>query len=187
MIDPTIIIRLQKNNRGAQRQLFELFNTQLMNLCIRYAKNLDQAKDMCSSGFAKTCLDVSEYKKEQDFSEWFTKKMVCFAVKYLRQYRQEYFITSTVRISSDEQKNEFDLFHQQFELDQSMLTAENYIEALQTVPPSFRAVYNMSVIEKFSDAEVAQNLEISEDTCRYNLAKAKAAYYKNLQFIQSAA
>ena len=200
MTDPTLILSLQRNERSAQRQVFELFHGRLMNLCIRYAKNKEQAADMCSRGFAQICLDISEYRKEQparqsedgekkaggDFDEWMIKKMVAFAVKYLRERRQEYFITSTVRIASEEQKNDFDLFNQQMEPDQSTLTAENYIKALQLLPPSFRAVYNMSVIEKFSDAEVAQNLEISEDTCRYNLSKAKAAYYKNLQLIQSA-
>ena len=190
MTEPTLIQGLQRNERTAQRQVFELFHSSFLNLCFRYAKNSEQAKDMLSRGFAQICLEVGEFDartKNANFDEWILKKMVAFAVKYLRERRQEYFITSTVRMTQEEQKGEIDLFHQQNEPDQDYLKPADYIKALQMLPPSFRAVYNMSVVEGFSDAEVAQNLEINEDTCRYNLSKAKAAYYKNLQQIQNAA
>ncbi|MBC7865193.1 MAG: RNA polymerase sigma factor [Bacteroidia bacterium] len=187
MTDILLIQSCQKNERSAQRQLFELHYGRLMSLCIRYAKNHEQAKDMLSKGFAKICLDISEFTKEQDFDNWMMKKMVEFAVNYLRERRQEYFITSTVRIAEETMTTEFDLFHQEIEPDESRLSAQDYIKALQMLPPSFRAVYNMSVIEGYSDDQVSQNLEISVDTCRYNLSKAKSAYYKNLQQIQSAA
>jgi RNA polymerase sigma factor (sigma-70 family) len=186
MLDFTLLQAFQKNDRSAQRSLFEHYYQKLMGIALRYAKNEQQAKDMLIKGFSKICAEAPELKKDQDFETWITKKMVEYAVNYLRERRQEYFITSTIRIS-EEPKNEFDLFHQQLEPDENTLKAQDYIKALQMLPPSFRAVYNMSVIEGYSDEEVSKNLEISVDTCRYNLSKAKSAYYKNLQQVQSAA
>lgn len=187
MTDYTLIQNCQKNDRAAQKQLFELNYGRLMALCMRYSKNSEQAKDMLVKGFAKLCTAISGYKKEEDFDAWMMRNMVEFAVSYLRERRQEYFITSTVRLAGEEKKVEFDLFHQQLEPDERMLTPEHYLQALQMLPPSFRAVYNMTVIDALSTQEVARCLEISENTCQYNLAKAKDAFYKNLQQIQSEA
>lgn len=186
MTELSLIQSCQRNDRNAQRQLFELHYNRLMNLFVRYAKSDEQAKDMLCKGFSLICQDIPEFRKEQNFEEWMMKKMVHFAVSYLRERRQEYFITSTVRIA-EEQKSDNDLFSQVQDPDEASLTPEQYVRALQMLPPSFRAVYNMSVIEGYTDDEVSKNLEISVDTCRYNLSKAKSAYYKNLQQIQSAA
>jgi RNA polymerase sigma factor (sigma-70 family) len=187
MTDYTLIQNCQKNERGAQRQLFELNYGRMMALCMRYARNKEQAKDMLSKGFIKLCADITEYRKEQEFDSWMLRKMSEYAVRYLRDRRQEYYVTTTVRISGEEAPAEFDLFHQQLEPDQNVLTTEQYVQALQLLPPSFRAVYNLCVIEAYTVEDTAKLLEISADTCRYNLGKAKTAFYKNLQHLQSAA
>jgi RNA polymerase sigma factor (sigma-70 family) len=187
MMDITLIQNCQKNDRGAQRQLFEMNYGRLMGLCMRYAKNKEQAKDMLSKGFTRLCSEMGQYKKDEPFDCWMMKRMAESAIRYLRELRQEYYVTTTVRISGEESPAEFDLFHQQLEPDQRTLTATHYIQALQMLPPSFRAVYNLSVIDSYNVEEIARLLEISTDTCRYNLAKAKTAFYKNLQHIQSAA
>lgn len=187
MNDSTLIQSCQRNERGGQRQLFEQNYGRLMAICLRYAKNKEQAKDMLSKGFTELCNAIGEFKKEDDFEMWMKKKMVESAVNYLRDRRQEYYVTTTVRIAGNERPAEFDLFHQQLEPDQRSLTAPQYIEALQLLPPSFRAVYNLCVVENYSTDEVSRLLEISRETCNYNLQKAKMAFYKNLQHIQSTA
>jgi RNA polymerase sigma factor (sigma-70 family) len=187
MTDPLLIQNCQKNDRAAQKQLFEQSYGSLMALCMRYAKNSAQAKEMLSNGFTRICADIQDYKKEQDFDKWMRRKMAELAVAYLRERRQEYYITTTVRISGEEKKAELDLFNQQVDLDESSLSTEDYLRGLQVLPPSFRAVYNMCVIDEFTDEEAAKALDISTDTCRYNLSKAKAAFFKNLQEIQTEA
>ncbi len=154
---------------------------------MRYAKNKDQAKDMLVKGFSHLCNEISEYREGQNFNSWMTRKMAVSAVNYLREFKQEYYVTTTVRASGNESPAEFDLFHQQFEPNEKSLTATHYIKALQMLPPSFRAVYNLNVIESYNLEETARLLEVSTETCRYNLAKAKTAFYKNLQHVQSAA
>ena len=181
----TLVQQCQKFNREAQRSFYDEVYSKLMSLCLRYSKNKEQAADMFNECFLKICQSFTEIKKGADTEKWLHRKMVEYAVKYLRGRRQEYFITSTVRLSGEDVMPEFDLFHQQLEPDENSLTSDEYLLALQQLPPSFRAAYNMSVIDGLSDDEISKNLEVSTETCKYNLIKAKEIFYKNLTHIQN--
>lgn len=182
-----IIQGCQRHERNAQRQLFEEFNNLLMGIAMRYSKNKVQAKEIFALGFTAICEEIIEIKKDHDLEAWLRKKMIQHAVKYLRSRRQEYFITSTVHLLEEDKKAEFDLFHQHMDPDPNSITPVQYLEALQLLPPSFRAIFNLTVIDQFSSEDVSQMLEISPETCRYNLSKAKETLFKNIQHLQYAA
>ncbi len=184
-MDQSIVQQCQRFNREAQRELYDYAFAKTMTLCLRYSKSQEQANEMFSQGFIKLCLSIGELKKAQDVDIWIQRKMVEHAVSFLRARRQEYFITSTIRLNGEDVMPEFDLFHQQLEPDESTLTTSEYLKALQTLPPSFRAVYNMHVIDGFTEEEISKSLELSQDSCKYNLAKAKEIFYKNLTHIQN--
>jgi RNA polymerase sigma factor (sigma-70 family) len=184
-MDQVLVQQCQRFNREAQRAFYDYAYGKTMALCLRYSKNQEQANEMFAQGFLKLCLAIGELKKSQDIDAWMHRKMVDHAVGFLRERRQEYFITSTVRLNGEDVMPEFDLFHQQLEPDESTLTTEEYLKALQALPPSFRAAYNMQVIDGFSEEEVSKSLELSTETCKYNLSKAKEIFYKNLTHIQN--
>jgi len=53
------------------------------------------------------------------------------------------------------------------------------VEAMQSLSPAYKTVFNLYVMEDMSHKEVAEILGISEGTSKSNLAKAK----KNLKVI----
>lgn len=55
----------------------------------------------------------------------------------------------------------------------SKVAEQEILEAVQTLSPAYRVVFNMYVIEGFSHKEIAQKLEITESTSRSNLVKAR--------------
>ncbi|MFN6040038.1 MAG: RNA polymerase sigma factor [Bacteroidota bacterium] len=182
-----IIQGCQRLDRNSQRQMFEQFYSLLMGVSLRYSKNSAQAKELLSKGFAELCGSINEIKKDHDLEAWLKRKMICFSVNFLRSKRQEYFITSTVHLVDQEKKASFDLFHQQYDPDYNSLSPSQYLEAIQLLPPSFRSVYNLMVVDQFTVQEVSELLEISEETCKYNLGKAKEVLFKNIQHLQKAA
>ena len=56
----------------------------------------------------------------------------------------------------------------------SKYSAKEILSVIQTLPPSYRAVFNLYAIEGYSHREVANQLGISESTSRSNLVKARA-------------
>ena len=47
------------------------------------------------------------------------------------------------------------------------------LEAVQQLSPSYRAVFNLYVIEGYSHKEISQLLDVNESTSRSNLVKAR--------------
>ena len=61
--------------------------------------------------------------------------------------------------------------------DQTVLYKE-LIDHVRKLPPSYRAVFNMYVIDDFSHQEIATRLGISVGTSKSNLSKARALLQK---------
>lgn len=55
----------------------------------------------------------------------------------------------------------------------SNLTEEEILSKVQDLPPVYRTVFNLYVIEGYSHKEIGQMLNITESTSRSNLVKAR--------------
>ncbi len=179
MSETEIISLCQQNDKKAQQDLFSRYYGEMMGVCLRYAKNKEQASDMLNSGFLKVFEQVQSYKNTDDFKLWIKNLFVQHLLQYLKSRRQEYYITTTIKVEDIKQAN--DLFHQVEDGDPNNLSSEQYILALQQLPPSFRSVYNMYVIDGYSHQKIAEWLEISEETSRQNLEKARFNLNRYLQ------
>ena len=179
MSDPEIISLCQDNDRAAQKELFSVYYGQMMGLCLRYAKNKEQATDMLQKGFLKVFQAIFDYKNSENFQEWIKKTFIQHILQYLKSNRQEYYITTTIK--AEEALNGADLFHQFEDGDPNNLNSEKYVSALQQLPPSFRSVFNMYVIDGYSHKQISESLEISEETSKQNLEKARFSLLRNIQ------
>jgi RNA polymerase sigma-70 factor (ECF subfamily) len=61
--------------------------------------------------------------------------------------------------------------------DQSLLYKE-LVKEIKKLPPSYRVVFNMYVIDGFTHQEIANQLGISVGTSKSNLSKARAILQK---------
>ena len=55
----------------------------------------------------------------------------------------------------------------------SQMSAQDILNCLQKLTPSYRTVFNLYVIEGYSHKEISEKLDISESTSRSNLVKAR--------------
>tara|TARA_B110000285_G_scaffold26585_1_gene25874 strand:- start:1715 stop:2050 length:336 start_codon:yes stop_codon:yes gene_type:complete len=67
------------------------------------------------------------------------------------------------------------------ELDFVGLKAEIALEAIGSLSPAYKAVFNLYVIEDYTHREIAEILGISEGTSKSNLSKAKLNLQKVLK------
>src|SRR5438270_15939 len=64
--------------------------------------------------------------------------------------------------------------------DQSLLYKE-LISYTKNLPPSYRAVFNMYVVDGYTHQEIASQLGISVGTSKSNLSRARASLKKMIQ------
>ena len=141
-----------------------------MGVCLRYSRTREEAVEIVNDGFIKIFTKLDRYSKGLSFKGWLRRIMINSAIDYFRKNEKHY--------------HRRDISHGHYEainenvLDQ--LAEEDIIAAIQRLPPSYRMVFNLFVIEGFKHEEIANQLNISVGTSKLNLAIARNKLQKTL-------
>ncbi len=149
--------------RWAQKSLYESYYGNLMGVCLRYSNNREDALDILHDGFIKIFKHIEKYKPGTSLVAWMRRIMVNTAIDF---YRKE------VRRRTE---NLDKVYNQQIKGADaiSQMSEQEVLEAVRSLTPSYRTVFNLYVIEGFSHKEIAKKLDITESTSRSNLVKAR--------------
>lgn len=165
----------ERSDKDSQRELFELFNGSMMGLCLRYAKNEQQATEIFKEGFVSVFNNIKNIS-EQQLESWIRKTMINTAVDVLRRNKQEYKIVSTV--------NAYDSINQEDKIvDQEVTRAmdgNDVLKAIQALTPAYRVVVNMHLADDYSIKQISEKLDVGEATIRLNFEKAMHQIRKNI-------
>lgn len=160
-----------KGKRKYQKQLFELYYGKMMAVCMRYARDKDEAQDMVQNGYIKIFKKLDVYNFEGSLEGWIRRIMVNTAIDKIRKNKRDPFsLEDDHRVQNIEEDVPF---LDDEEEEETKIKAEVAIKAISNLSPAYRTVFNMYVIEGFTHKEIADYLGISEGTSKSNLAKAK--------------
>lgn len=149
--------------RWAQKELYESHYGKMMGICLRYANNSEDAKDILNEGFIKVFRYLHRYKIGTSLEGWIRRIMINTSIDYYRKELRHR--TEDIENAYSAHSNEADAV--------SKYSAKEILSVIQKLPPSYRAVFNLYAIEGYSHKEVAEQLGISESTSRSNLVKAR--------------
>lgn len=173
MEDLHAIIRgCTRNDNKYQKMLYERFYGYALKIVFRYIYHYDKAVDVVNDGFVKLFLNFhkfecrDELQTEKLLMGWLKRIMINTAIDELRRRHM-------LPEIGDLPEHVWQIADDSLGADQNLLYKE-IIEHVKKLPPSYRAVFNMYVIDGFSHQEVAHALGISIGTCKSNLSKARA-------------
>ncbi len=178
MTENELIAGCIRQDRACQEALYKRFYGKMMGVCLRYAKNRDEASDMLQEGFIKVFTSLRNFSFKGSFEGWVRRIIVNTAVDHLRRNKHEYMIVSTVYAREGDVPDPAE----EVEEDNLMnnLSEEEILHAVSQLSPAYRTVFNLYVMENFPHKEIADQLGISEGTSKSNLAKARFQLKKNL-------
>lgn len=160
----------RRGDRAAQQQLYGLYYSYALSICLRYTRQRDEATEVINDGFLKIFRDVARfdagrYELGSSFRGWLKKIMVHTAIDYFRAHEKHH--------QADDLA---DLPHDPAAPDPTALDALAYDDLLrlvQQLPPAYRTVFNLFAIDGYTHDEIAQHLGISAGTSKSNLFKAR--------------
>lgn len=159
-----IINGCRVGNRLSQKALYRQFFRYGMNLCNRYAQSEEEAEEMLNDAFLRIFAKIDMYDSALSFPGWLHTIVVRSAINYLKKYEHK---PSTTHI-------EFAEYHTVLDEDiLSTMASEELIYCVKQLPPSYRTVFNLAIVEGYSHVEIAKLLSISEGTSRSNLMIAR--------------
>jgi RNA polymerase sigma-70 factor (ECF subfamily) len=178
MSETDIIKQCQKNNKQAQKHLFENNYNWLMHLSLRYGNNEEQAKKILYTGYSKIISSIEDYNESVSFDKWMKKIFIDSAVNFLKEQKKEFFVTTTVHLKEVNPHGTYVKPNQSEEA--FSIDGKDVLSAIQQLPPSFRSMFNMCVIDELEMNDAAKILEISTETAKINLEKATFLFHQNL-------
>lgn len=178
MTENELISGCIRQDKACQEALYKRFYGKMMGVCLRYARDRDEARDMLQEGFIKVFTSLRNFASKGSFEGWIRRIVVNTAVDHLRRNKHEYMIVSTVYAREGDVPDHADEMEEEDALNN--LSEEEILATIQKLSPAYRTVFNLYVIENFSHKEIADQLNISEGTSKSNLAKARYQLKKNL-------
>jgi len=158
-----LLNRLKEQDRVAQKWLYERYSPLMFSVCRRYLRAREDAEEALVSGFFKVFSQVESYSGTGSFEGWIRRIMVNECLMMLRK-------NQPLTFPGDESEipDRVDSFS--IEAD---ISAREILELLDQLPPGYRTVFNLYVIEGFKHIEIAEILGISINTSKSQLILAK--------------
>ncbi len=164
MDESALVKRCINGDQKAQQVLFDRFAPKMLAVCIRYAKDVVQAEDVLQNAFIKVFTKLDSFNGGS-LEGWIRRIMVNTALDEIRKNKKR---TQNVTIDAVEFKVESNNFIVE------ELQAEDLMKIISCMPEGYKVVFNMFAIEGYSHKEIAEQLEISENTSKSQYSRAKA-------------
>ena len=159
-----IIKGCQKGKPASQKALYDTFAPKMYGVCLQYCKDHTEAEDCLQEGFIKVFNNIKKYRFEGAFEGWIRRIMVNTTIESFRKKKPESSVEdmSLIKIEDDIVEEEA-----------SEINEDEILEIIKELPPKYRMVFNLYVLEGLSHKEIAETLDISEGTSKSNLSRAK--------------
>lgn len=155
-------------DRRSQQALYEHFYGKMMVVCMRYAKDQDEALDMFQEAFIKVFNNLHKFGDKGSFEGWVRRIMVNTSIDHIRKNKKH---NQMVELddghgSIQEEEDESDALLEN-------INFQDMLALVQDLSPAYKSVFNLYIVDGYTHKEIAEMLEISVGTSKSNLAKAK--------------
>ncbi len=157
-----LVKQCRRGNPRAQRELYERFAPQMLSICRRYLRSLEDAEEVLSNAFVKVFRKIEQYDGTGALGGWIRRIMINESLNFIR-YHKNLFVEV-------EEENHSDFSHQDL---QEEMNAEHLLKLIDELPLGYRTVFNLYAIEGYNHREIGEMLGISENTSKSQLSKAR--------------
>lgn len=158
-------------SRKAQAMLYHQFAPKMFGVCLRYAKDATEAEDNLQEGFIKVFTNLKNFRHDGSLEGWIRRIMINVSLEKIRKQHllypvEDVAVYDTVNFSDDVI---------------AKISADDLMKLIQQLPPRYRLVFNLYVLEGMSHQEIAKEMDITQGTSKSNLARAREILKKKVQ------
>ena len=159
-------------DRHAQEFLFNQFYDELYVIAMRYLSDHHEAEDVVIQSFTRIfkALKKFTFQGQGSLGKWVRTILINEAIRSLKKKKLIHF-NEDIRYLDYEFSNANAL---------QQLQASDILRMIEKLPPGYRTVFNLYVIEGYSHKEIGLMLRISENTSKSQLKKARGQLMNNL-------
>ena len=167
-----------RQDRKCQQVLYESYYGLCLKTVFRYVDTYEQAVEVTNDGFVKVFRSIGRFevrdlnRVEIVLIGWMKRVMINTAIDFQRRQNHKLITTPIDSLICDYQDSS--------QLSDAVLKYKELMDLIRGLPPAYRLVFNLHVIEGYSHQEIAEMTGISVGASKSNLFKARAQLQKKL-------
>ena len=174
-VDEELIKACRSGNDAAQRELYILLHEPLMQVCMKYYVNEEDAMTVMHDGVLKIFKSLRKFKYDKSFVNWCRVLMINVVLDDIRRnkrrkYFERYDTEKAMRYADELIIDPVD----------REIQAQYVEDVLKVIPLASRIVFSLYVFEEYKHKEIAKKLRISEGTSKWHVATAKKILRQHL-------
>ena len=170
-----LLLQIVQGNKTAMKKFYEENAGYLTAVCSRYISNREDVKDVLQESFIKIfkAIDKFEFKGVGSLRAWSARIVVNGALKHIK-------VIDKMQLTSLPSWDLPDMADNQ-EPDFEDIPTSTILEMIRSLPPGYRTVFNLYVLEDKSHKEIATILNIAESTSASQYHRAKGMLVKEIE------
>jgi len=174
-LDRSFVKRLKDNDSNAQRVFYEQLAPKMYGICLRFAFATEDADDILQDGFIRVFNHIKDFRGEGSLEGWVRRTIVNTAINYYKK-RIKQGVNVDLEIVQGKVKEDSKIVER--------MSADELLVLISELPVGYRTVFNLNVIEGYTHKEIGKLLEISENTSKSQLSRARVSLQKKLAIIK---
>ncbi len=160
-----LINKCLTNDRRSQNELYRELFSYLMNICIRYKTNYDDAGSALNLIYLKILKGLEKFDSTKPFLPWVKTIAIRHLVdEYRMEKRHDNVGLDHLDMSSANGHGDVAI---------SKLNADDILNMIRHLPTTTGKVFNLYVVDGYKHREIAELLSISEGTSKWHLNHAR--------------
>lgn len=172
MVDPSIIKSVKKRNHDAFKKMYESCIRYVYAIVKRYVSNESDHQDVIQEIFARVFLSIDSFdERKGEFKFWLRRLTINQCIQHYRKQTTSAKIVpldSAASIWSDASDRK------------TSLSKDEIMLYLNRMPEGYKQIFMLVIIDEYSHKEVSELLNISPETSRSQLHRAKKWLKENL-------
>lgn len=141
---------------------------------MRYIHDREEAEHVMIGGMVKVYEKLVQFNEEGSFEGWIRRIMVNESLMYIRKNKN---MSLEVEIEAVDYEPNYHVLEQTLE-------ANDLMQLVGELPVGYRTVFNLYAIEGYNHKEIAEMLEINENTSKSQLSRARKYLQNRLEALQ---
>ena len=167
-----LVERCKANDRQAQVKLYRQYCDGMFGVAMRFLKNADDAEDVLQEAFIKAFQRIDQFKGEVTFGAWLKRIVVNGSIDFLKSKHQkmEELNEGYMHVAEDEDWSV-----------EEGISMEQVKEAIDELPPKYKYVVQLFLVEGYDHSEISEILKITETASRTRLLRGKTQLKEKLK------
>jgi RNA polymerase sigma factor (sigma-70 family) len=155
-------------------EIYKKHSKKMFWVCKRYVNDASLAEDLMHEGFITAIQKQNTFSGFGSFEGWLRTIMVNTSLLYLRKNKNNFFVTDVdipdTPTAITDMNSTTDIKNKIINTD---FNQQELLEVVEAIPEHHKIVFNMFVMDKFSHDEISKALNITTNTSKSHLSRAR--------------